>query len=124
MRIDLNIRSDYPRRRIINNIYQSAAKVKQYERKRTKNVNRRFDSGSDWRKVKDSGSLSLDAKAANVISTIPHRKRQAKGAAHGCALPLAESYRLCANLESQIKEQSLWTAFLFPLPIRLSCCAF
>lgn len=34
-----------------------------------------------WRKVRDSGSESLAVDAANVISTIPHLQRQAKGAA-------------------------------------------
>lgn len=39
-------------------------------------------------------------------------------------LLVAASYRLCMNFENQIKEQPYWTAFLFLLPIRLSCCVF
>ena len=37
---------------------------------------------------------------------------------------LAASCRLCTNFEFPIKKQPHWTDFLFPLPIRLNCCAF
>ena len=68
--------------------------------------------------------LQVRGRRAHTTAYVTESKTRRKGARCALILGLAESYRLCANLESQIKEQSLWTAFLFPLPIRLSCCAF